>query len=344
MCLHSTCARLVAAVLLLASVTSAKAETVKLSFSFFADAKEATYVTTFKPWLDEINANGKGVLEIVPYLNGSLGRGPGVQAQNVLDGVADISFIITSFTPGRFPEVDVLTLPGLFRGFRDAAVIPNQIVMSGVFHDVDAFHLIWSSGNTPYTVHMRGPAKTLEDLKGHKIRVAGAYMAEAMKALGAVPVFVPVTEAAEALGRGTVDGALTPMGTMRDYGMDRVTRYDYLLPISSGGFLFAMSGKRWDALSEPARALLSKYGNSWLQARYLKGYGAHDQAELNHALHDPNRVVTVPTEEEIRIAQAAYKPIYESFAAKSPRNAELLKIVQSRIAQYWRDNPPTASK
>jgi TRAP-type transport system periplasmic protein len=324
--------------------TVAKAETVRLSFSFFTDAKEATWVTTLQPWIDKINAEGKGVLEIVPYVNGSLGRGPGVQAQNVLDGVADMAFVIPSFTPGRFPELATMELPGLFRGFQDCAIVANDLVMSGVFHDVSKFHLIWASGNTPYTVHMRGPAKALQDLKGYKIRVASSGMAEAMKALGAVPVFIPVTEAAEALGRGTVDGALTPVPTMRDFGMDRVTRYDFLLPVSTGSFFVAISQKRWDTLPGPAQALLEKFGNKWLQAQYLSGYGAHDREELDRDRHDPNRVVTTPTEQEIETAQAAYKPIYTAFAATSPRNDELLKIVQNRIAQYWREHSPAAGK
>ncbi len=66
----------------------ARADVTKLKISFFFDPNEMTYQTTLKPWIDMVNAEGKGIVELEPYFSGTLGKGPGVQVQTVAIGRA----------------------------------------------------------------------------------------------------------------------------------------------------------------------------------------------------------------------------------------------------------------
>lgn len=83
-------------------LSSAQAEPVVLKFAAFVPDAEQTVVTVFKPFIDAVNKDGEGVVKIEFYPNGALGRSPLQQAQMVLDGVADIAWVVASYTPGRF--------------------------------------------------------------------------------------------------------------------------------------------------------------------------------------------------------------------------------------------------
>ena len=75
------------AVIALTTPSIARADPVKLKFAFFTGESERTWTTTIKPFIDAINQEGKGIIEIEAYPNGALGRNMGQQAQMVLDGV-----------------------------------------------------------------------------------------------------------------------------------------------------------------------------------------------------------------------------------------------------------------
>ena len=77
----------------------------------FSSDKEMKWVKTIKPWMEAVNAAGKGIIEIDGYPNGALGRALPQQSQIVLNDVADIAFVIPGVTPGRYPDNDVIICP-----------------------------------------------------------------------------------------------------------------------------------------------------------------------------------------------------------------------------------------
>lgn len=65
-------------------------------------------------------------------------------------------------------------------------------------------------GSNPYKLTCTKPVRTLEDIRGLRIRVPGSYMPEWWSSLGAVPSNVPLAEQYDALRRGVIDCAFTP--------------------------------------------------------------------------------------------------------------------------------------
>src|ERR1700693_3742289 len=90
------------------------AEPIKLKMAYFSSDREPPYVSVMQPFAEAVNKAGKGIVEIVPYPGGVLGRSYLQQAQQVLDGVADMAWVNPSLTPDLFPDNDVLEFPGLF--------------------------------------------------------------------------------------------------------------------------------------------------------------------------------------------------------------------------------------
>src|SRR5688572_1681445 len=88
-----------AAALLVASGAGAQE---KLKFAIFTPENEMTNQVVFKPWAERVTKDSGGALEIQSFPNGALGRNPGLQAKLLQDGVADIAFVIPSYTPGVY--------------------------------------------------------------------------------------------------------------------------------------------------------------------------------------------------------------------------------------------------
>src|ERR1700689_5703652 len=94
-----------------------------LKWAVFTPDSEVTFRTVMKPFAETVQreANGAFVFDLFP--NGALGRNPGQQPQMLLDGVADLAWVVQSYSPGRFPDTEVLELPGVFRDLREPSLV-----------------------------------------------------------------------------------------------------------------------------------------------------------------------------------------------------------------------------
>ena len=94
---------------------AAAAEPIKLKLAFYTSDRASVYHSAVKPFVDAVNAEAKGLIEIEVYFSGALGKSQAQQPQLVLDGVADIAFVIPGMVPEHFSDNAVIELPGLYR-------------------------------------------------------------------------------------------------------------------------------------------------------------------------------------------------------------------------------------
>lgn len=310
----------------------AQAQTTKLKFSIFSPDREVTYLNVFKPFAEAVNKETNGAVEIELFPNGALGRSPLQQAQMVLDGVADMAWIIASYTPGRFQENEVFELPGLFRDLKEATLVMTRLVNSGKIKGYEEFFPIAVFGTAPYSLHARTPLNSIADIKGKKIRVAGAMESETIKALGAVPIGLPVTEVPEAISRGTIDGTTSHPAPLVDFGISRVTSAHYFTRLGVVPLTVLMNRKKFDSLPKSAQDAIRKYSGDWTAARFNEHVGAYNDAVIKQLQEDPKRKVVFPTQADLDAMQPAFKSVIDAWTAKSPRNKELLALVEAEIA------------
>src|SRR5262245_27596106 len=95
---------LAAVCVLWSSVGWAQAQQTVLKFAFFTSDTEVRWVRVIKPFIDAVNADPSRAIKIEAFPNGALGRNLPQQPQMVLDGVADIAFVVPSLASGRFPD------------------------------------------------------------------------------------------------------------------------------------------------------------------------------------------------------------------------------------------------
>jgi TRAP-type C4-dicarboxylate transport system substrate-binding protein len=311
---------------------SAQAEPVKLRFAVFSPDTEQTYLSVFKPFVDAVNRDAAGtvVIELLP--NGALGRSPVQQAQMVLDGVADLAWVVPSFTPGRFPDMEVFELPGLFRDLTESTLVMTRLIDSGRIKGYGQFVPIGTFGTAPYSIHTRMPIRTLADLKGRKIRVTGAIEGDTLRALGVVPIGMPTNEVTEAVGRGTIDGTTAHPAPLFDFGFNRVVKAHYFIRLGVVPIAVLMNKAKFDSLPKAGQDAIRKHSGLWIAQLFDTSITAYNNELMKTLTGDPKRSVVFPSSADEAVIQRAFNTVVDAWVAQSPHHKQLLGLVTEEIA------------
>jgi TRAP-type transport system periplasmic protein len=312
---------------------AAVAEPIKLKMAYFASDREPPFVSVMQPFADAVNKQAKGIIEIVPYAGGVLGRSFPQQAQLVLDGVADMAWVNPNLTPEKFPDNDVMEFPGLFRDLREAALVSSRMVAAGQLRGYEDFFVISAVANFPHFIHTRSAVASLSDLRGKILRVNNSVEGDALRALGITPVVIPVNEIALAIGRGTIDGASMSPNSLFAYGVSRMTKYHYVAPLGAAPLAFLMNRKKFESLPQAAQDAIRKFSGDWTTVRFVDAYEANNIQGMNDLKSDPNRQVIVPPRAELDALQATFETVFDKWRMESPRNLALLKLMEIEIAK-----------
>jgi TRAP-type C4-dicarboxylate transport system substrate-binding protein len=315
-----------------AGSTALGAEPVRLKFAFIANETEITYVSAIKPFIDAVNRDGKDVVQIDFFPNGALSRNFPQQSQIVLDGIADIAFVVPGLTPGRFPDNGALELPGLFQNLRESTLTYTRVLAQSHLRGYEDYFVIAALGTPPYTIFSKKPIKNLADLNGIRCAVTSSTAAASMRALDGVPVPMPVSEMAEGIGRGTVDAGLIWLAPMIDYGAIRVTSYDYGLKFGINPVAVLMNRAKFDELPPKAQDIIKKYSGEWIAQQYAEAATARLNKLQDDLLENSKRIAVAPTPADQAAATEKFETIYRDWLAKDPKNSGLLQSIKEELA------------
>ncbi|MBK3745533.1 hypothetical protein G3A39_40955 [Paraburkholderia aspalathi] len=304
---------------------AAHAEPTVLRFATFLSDQDVNWRTYLKPFIDAVNADAASELTIEGYPNGALGRAVPQQPQLLLDGVADITFVVPSLSSGRFPDDALFELPGLFQSIDEGTELNRRLMEEGALRGYSDFVVLASMTNVDNFIHSRRKIENLEDLSGLKVRILGPVSAQAAKSLGMVPIQMPPTEVVEALGRGTIDAVFTVPSALFDFGMARVTRHDYHLDVGSNSFAVLMKRDKFEALSPSAQDALVRNGNEFIRDKYVSLIEEFNKELLDQLAADSRRTVVKVSSEDRVTAINVFTKISEEWADKDEYSAELLK-------------------
>ena len=86
-----------------------------LKWAVFTPDSEMTFRTVMKPFAEAVQRETNNAVVIDLFPNGALGRNPGQQPQMLIDGVADIAWLIPSYSraASRIPKCS--SFPGCLR-------------------------------------------------------------------------------------------------------------------------------------------------------------------------------------------------------------------------------------
>jgi TRAP-type C4-dicarboxylate transport system substrate-binding protein len=328
--MFDTLARCVLLWLTLSSAASA-AEPIKLKMAYFSSDRTTTYLAAIKPFVDAVNAEAQGLLQIGVSLSGTLGKDPTQQLQLVLDGTTDLAFVVPGYTPARFPDNEVVELPGLFKDIREATLVYTGLIAANALRGYDDLFVVGAFTAEPETIHTKLPAASLKDLAGMRIRSNNPIQGAALAGLGMVPVEVPINQASSAISSGKLDGAMVGPAPLIEFGIARVVSNHYLLAVSAAPLLVVMNREKFEGLPEQAKQIIRKFSGEWAAERYIEVYRSENEASLESLKLDPHRNVVVPSPADLARANAVFRAEVDAWSATDPRHRQLLAEAEAEL-------------
>ena len=311
----------------------AAAEPIKLKLAFHTSDRASISNAAVKPFVEAVNAEARGLIEIEVYYSGALGKSLAQQPQLVLDGVADIALVIPGLVLDRFSDTTIIELPGLYRSMREATLTFTRLIAAKAMKGYDDFFVIGAYGSELESVSSRPPITSLESLKGKKIRVNNPTEGAALEKLGMQPMVIQVNLISEAISSGEIDGAAVPVTMLFEYGIARVATYHYSQPLGPAPLALLMNRKKLESLPRPAQDIIRKYSGEWVAARFIDARSEVENQVIAQLKSDTRRKVIIPSPSDLARAEAVFKMITDEFAGKSDHNRELLRAARSEIAR-----------
>ena len=309
------------------------AEPIKLKLSFFSSDRALLYTGGVKPFVDAVNSEGKGTVEIEVFFAGALGTSPAQQPQLVRDGVADLAYIIPGYTAAQFPDNAVIELPGLFRDQQEASLVFMRMVAAGALRGYEDFMVIAAYTVEPHSIHTRRPVASLDDLKGLKIRANNPTEASTFEKLGMAAIIMPVNKIADGIGSGAIDGGAIPPAMLSEFGVGRLTTYHYMIHADAPSLALVMNRKTFASLPAGAQDIIRKYSGEWAVAQSNAFFADVNTKAMQQLATDPRRHVIYPSPADRARIEAAFKGVIDDWIASDPRNIELLSMVRTEISR-----------
>lgn len=235
----------------------------ELKASVHLPPKNNTVADGWVPFAEQVKEATNGELTVKTFLGGSL-LGPKAASEGIRDGVVDLGYVIVGYHPAEFPHTAFIN--------DMAAIGTNAIVVTAattelIMTQCEPCLAEYKQRGNVYTGTYAVPPMVImstkmidspDDIKGLKIRSAGAAWDNFVKAVGATPVNVPSSEQYEAMSRGVVDASFHVAASLKTYGLWDMTK-DVLL-VNVGAYrainTFAFNPNSWAGLTGAQRRIV----------------------------------------------------------------------------------------
>jgi TRAP-type transport system periplasmic protein len=320
----------------------AQAPQVTLKMHHFLPPVSNGHAKFLAPWARKVEADSQGRIKIDIFPSMQLGGTPPQLFDQVRDGVADLVWTLPGSTPGRFPGMEVVELPfiGARRGVVNAKATQElyETQLKDEFREVHPICL-WSHDHG--LVHANKQVKTMEDLKGLKLRSPTRQAAEALRALGASPIAMPVPQVPESLAQRVIDGAVIPWEVVPALKVHELVKFHTEIPGSptlyTASFTLAMNKAKYESLPAELKAAVDK--NSGQVAAEAAGRMWDEQAVVvSDMVKKRGNTITTLTEDEARRWQQTTRPVIDAWIAsvkdKGLDGTKLVETFRGLVAKY----------
>ena len=247
---------------LLLGSTTVSAQTITLKLHHFLPPSSTAHVNFMVPWCKKIEEQSAGKMKCQIYPSMQMGGTPAQLFDQVKDGVADIVWTVPGYQAGRFPITEVFELPFIIYSSENASRGLWNYAIKNAMSDYKGvkpilFHV--HDGSLMHTTKKQ--VKTLEDFKGLRVRAPTRQSTKMVAALGATPVPMPLPQAAEALSKGVIDGAMIPWEVVPAMKFQEITKFHTEVPaggaqMSNTVFILAMNQAKYDSLPADMKKII----------------------------------------------------------------------------------------
>jgi TRAP-type transport system periplasmic protein len=310
--------------------SSIQERTIKAGIGLNEDHPEGLGLKKFAEIVEEKSG---GKLKVKPFYAATLGDDQKM-TEALQGGMQEITIPSTSPLVGMIKEYGIFDFPFLFNNAEEADAILDGPVGQKLLDKLPEHGLIglgyWENGFRQLT-NSKHPVETSEDFKGLKVRtMQNEVHLDAFKELGANPTPMAFSEVFTALESKTVDGQENPLATIKSNKFNEVQEYLSLTKHVYTPFVFLVSKKFWDGLSEEEQKILK---DAAVEAgKYQRQLSREEDKKAVEELKAAGMKVNEVSDEEKAKMKEIIAPVTEKFAEKFGKdlvdelNAEIDKV------------------
>jgi TRAP-type C4-dicarboxylate transport system substrate-binding protein len=320
----------------------AQAPEVTLRMHHFLSPLSNGHARFLKPWADQVAARSGGRIRIDIFPSMQLGGAPPQLFDQARDGVVDLVWTLPGNTPGRFPGIETFELP--FVAHKRAIVNSRAIAQFARLHLADEFRevhpvCIWAHDHG--LIHASRAVRTMEDLKGLRLRFPTRLAGEALKALGVNAIGMPVPQVPEALTQRVIDGAVLPWEVVPAIRVQEMVRFHTEIPGSptlyTASFVLAMNKARYENLPADLRGVIDALSGE--VAASMAGEAWDSQAiAVEKMVRERGNAINVLDESEALRWRETTQVVRDQWVAQMQARGRdgpaLLAAARSLIARY----------
>ncbi len=316
------------------------AEPIKLKFANYFPVihKNTAFGQAF---CDEIKKRTNGRVEITYYPGGTLLTAPKI-AVGVSTGIADIGMAHCGYSRGRFPVMEIMELPIGSPSAYISTHVANDFYDKFKPKEWNAYYPLMFSTSPPAVLHtLNKPVRTLEELKGLKIRGTGR-IGDLVKALGATPMPIEMVDLYESIRRNVIDGNLGPMEQLKGFKIGELIKYATACWRigTSYTFYIVMNKAKWDPLPADIKKIFQETANDFKE-KWAVQWNEIEIEGVQFLKSQGGQVIPLSDTEAVRWVQASQPVIAEwkkDLVSKGFAEKEVdswLAFVKERV-EYWK--------
>jgi TRAP-type C4-dicarboxylate transport system substrate-binding protein len=323
-----------------ARFAGAQAPQVVLKLHHFLSPTANAHVRFLTPWARKVEKESGGRIRIDLFPSMQLGGTAAQLYDQARDGMADIVWTLPGLTPGRFPKIEVFELPFVANKHAVSNAQAVQALYEAQLRDeFKEVHPICLWAHDQGVIHTTKPVGALPDMKGLRLRAPTRLSTEALRALGANGIAMPVMQVPDALSLKVIDGCMVPWEVVPAIKVAEFTRFHAEFAASpvlyTATFILAMNKRRYETLPADLKAVIDK--NSGQGAAQAAGKIWDDLAvSVADATKSRGNTITQIDKAEAGRWQKATQPVIAAWlkASKKIGGEKLLADAKALLAKY----------
>ena len=281
--LHKTLIAALSGATLLLSAGASLAADVTLKLHQMLPPQATIPKNALEPWAKKVADESGGRIAVELYPAMQLGGKPADLVDQVKDGVVDLIWTVIGYTPGRFPKTEAFELPFVMTTAEATSVAFQEYYEKHMKDEFKDYHVLAVHTHGPGLIHTVAakPIKSLDDMKGLKLRGTSKVVNQMLEAMGATPIGMPVTAVPEALSKSVIDGSVVPWEVTPSIKIAELApnhaAFSGKNGLYTGTFLFAMNKDAYEALPDDLKKVID--ANSGVELARKFGI-AMDQGDI----------------------------------------------------------------
>lgn len=311
---------------LVAAAPPASAQPIQLKLAHFLPTANGMHKDFLEPWARQLEACSNNKVKVTIYPAGTqLGKITRLYDE-VQSGVVDMAQGLAGIPAGRLNRLRLMELPFTVKT-ADAASRTLWDLRDLIKPDFPNLKILALHAHNAGQIHMvTKRVRTMDDLKGMRIRFPSEAVKDMLSYLGAVPVGLPPGAVYENMEKGVIDGAAFTWDAMDSFKLAEVTKYHLDAKAYVSTFWFAMNQRKYDSLAKDVQACVDKLSGAALESKFGKWWNEWDAPGL-------------------KLVKEKHQPIDELSDAQRARWRETLKpMIAKYIATMVKRGVPNAQQ